>query len=143
MQVRQDGKDVLMRLDPGEEMVGTLKNWALDNGVPSATITGLGAVADVSLGYFDLTNREYIEIPVPREVEIVSLDGSLASMDGEPHVHIHVVVSSSGGSCVAGHLFRATISITAELHLTILQKPIKRLRCPKTGVLLWDLNEEE
>ena len=140
MQVRREGKDVLMRMDPGEEMVGTLLQWARENGVPSAVITGLGAVEDVSLGYFDLKAGHYVEIPVPRHVEIVSLDGSLAVMDGEPHLHLHVTVSSSGGSCVAGHLFKATISITAELHLTLLQQPIKRFKDPKTGVLLWDLS---
>lgn len=139
MQVRREGNDVLMRIDPGEEMVEMLVKWARENGVPSAIITGLGAVRDVSLGYFDLNAGHYVEIPVPRHVEIVSLDGSLAAMDGEPHVHLHVVVSSSGGSCVAGHLFKATISITAELHLTLLQHPIKRIKDPKTGVLLWDL----
>jgi uncharacterized protein len=140
MQVRREGKDVLIRMDPGEEMVDSLIAWARENGVPSAIIAGLGALRDGSLGYFDLNAGRYVEIPVPRHVEIVSLDGSLAVMDGEPHVHLHVVVSSSGGSCVAGHLFKATISITAELHLTLLQQPIKRVKDPGTGVLLWDLS---
>jgi predicted DNA-binding protein with PD1-like motif len=141
MQVLRDNSEVLIRMDPGEEMVETLLQWARFNGCPSATITGLGAVRDVSLGYFDLNKRKYVEIPVPREVEIVSLDGSLATMEGDPHTHLHVVVSSSGGTCVAGHLFSAVISITAELHLTILSKHIKRKRDPETGVLLWDLTE--
>jgi len=141
MQVLRDGRQVLIRMDPGEEMIETLTRWARSNGSPSATITGLGAVRDVSLGFFDLKKRRYAEIPVPREVEIVSLDGSLATMEGEPHVHLHVVVSSSGGSCVAGHLFKAVVSITAELHLTVLDKPIHRIRDPETGVLLWDLSE--
>lgn len=139
MQVKIDGKDVLLRLDPGEEMISTLTKWAKENNIPSAIITGLGAARDVKLGYFDLNEGKYIEIPVPRHVEIVSLDGSIAQLNNEPHCHIHVTVSSSGGSTVAGHLFQAVISITAELHLTILREPIKRVVDPATGVLLWDL----
>ena len=140
MQVRIDGKDVLMRLDPGEEMISTISSWAKENDVRSAVISGLGAVRDVRLGYFDLNDGKYIEIPVSRHVEIVSLDGSIALLDGEPHLHIHVTVSSSGGGTIAGHLFQAVVSITAELHLTILREPIKRVKDPSTGILLWDLS---
>jgi uncharacterized protein len=140
MQVRIDGKDVLMRLDPGEEMVSIITKWAKDNHIPSAVISGLGAVRDVRLGYFDLNDGKYIEIPVARHVEIVSLDGSIALLDGEPHLHMHVTVSSSGGGTIAGHLFQAVISITAELHLTILKEPIKRVKDPVTGILMWDLS---
>ena len=140
MQVRRDGKDVLIRLDPGEEMIETLTRWAKNNDVPSAIITGLGAIREVRLGYFDLNDGKYIEIPVPRHVEIVSLDGSIAQLNGEPHCHIHVTVSSSGGGTIAGHLFQAVVSITAELHLTILKEPIKRVKDTATGVLLWDLS---
>ncbi|MEJ2421553.1 MAG: DUF296 domain-containing protein [Acidobacteriota bacterium] len=139
MQVRREGKDVLFRLDPGEELVGELVHWARKSAIPSAVMTGLGAVRDVHLGYFDLDARKYVKIPVPRHVEIVSLDGSIGVLDDEYHAHVHVTVSSSGGNCVAGHLFQAMVSITAEIHMTVLQEPLRLVRQPETGILLWDL----
>ena len=45
-------------------------------------ITAIGALSDVTLGYFDRGSRQYQKIPLGEQVEVLSLLG-VVTLDGE------------------------------------------------------------
>ena len=114
----QGEKTYALIFDTGDEAMGGLAEFARQNKLGASRITAIGAFRDVVLGYFDWDTKEYKKIPVREQVEVLSLIGDVALQDGEPKVHVHVVVGRSDGSTRGGHLVEAHVRPTLEVILT-------------------------
>lgn len=119
-----DGKVYLLRFDRGEEVMMHLLNWARERRLEGAFLSGLGAIENPHLGYFDAEKRSYIDKEFEGEFEIASLCGNLswdADEEGEgepepkPIAHIHVVISGPNFLAFGGHLYSAVVSGTVEI----------------------------
>jgi predicted DNA-binding protein with PD1-like motif len=126
--------------DKGDEPVGELERFARDHGVTAASFTGIGAFEEVVLGYFDRGRKEYEEIPVREQVEVLSLAGDVAVADGEPKVHAHVVLGKRDGTAHGGHLLRGRVWPTLEVILTESRAELRKTHDPETGLALIDLS---
>jgi len=79
-------------LKTGEEVFGSLSDFAKRERISAAQLTGIGALSDVELKYFDWDKKKCEVIPVREQVEVASLIGDVAlSPEGEPALHAHVV----------------------------------------------------
>jgi predicted DNA-binding protein with PD1-like motif len=107
----------VLRLDPGERVIDALCGFASERGVKSGVISGIGGIKDVVLGYFDLDAKAYLKRKLDGIYEMVSLAGNVSMIEGKPFVHAHAVVSGPDMAALSGHLFGATVAITAELYL--------------------------
>lgn len=132
----RDGARHLLRLDRGEEVLGSLVDFAAREKLPGAALAGVGAVEQTELGYFDLRRREYLRRVFAGEMELLSLSGNITWWSGEPVVHAHVVLGGPDYTTVGGHLFRATIAVTAEIVVTTLDAPLERDIDERTGLKL-------
>jgi uncharacterized protein len=84
-----------------------------------AQITGIGALSDAELNYFDWDKKIYNKIAVEEQVEVASLLGDVALVpDGAPTLHLHIVVGRRDGTALAGHLGKAHVRPTLETVLT-------------------------
>ncbi len=133
-----DGRWALV-FDKGDEPVGELERFAREQGVTAASFTGIGAFEEVVLGYFDRERKEYEEIPVREQVEVLSLAGDIALAEGEPKVHAHVVVGKRDGTAHGGHLLRANVWPTLEVVLASSPAELRKSHDPETGLALIDL----
>lgn len=136
------GERVLaLRFDEGEEIVDTLLGVAAREGITAAGITGIGALSDVTLGYFDLDRRDYLENEVGDQVEVLCLVGNLAEFEGKPKLHAHIVVGKRDGTTMGGHLMQGHVRPTLELIVSEAPAHLKRRTDPKTGLALLDLEK--
>lgn len=137
----QDGqKTYVLIFDTGDEFVSGLTDFARDNGLDAASLTALGAFSGVTLGYFDMEEKDYEKIPVGEQVEVVSLVGTVApGEDGEPQVHAHVVVGRSDGTTRGGHLLEARVRPTLEVVLVESPAHLRRRTDEETGLPLIEL----
>lgn len=129
----------LLRLEIGEKLPLALEDFCRDRSLPAATAEGLGALADVTLGYFDLASKTYERTELPGSWELLSLFADVATWEGKLFAHTHVVLS--GADCVArgGHLFEGTVSVTAEIRVWTIARPLSRRMHPDIGLHLWDI----
>lgn len=58
----------------------------------AASLTGIGAFSVVTLDFFDRARRDCTRRVIREQVEVVSLIGNFVLDQGEPRVHVHVVV---------------------------------------------------
>src|SRR5215831_3868454 len=80
-------------METGDEAMGCLQTFVEKERISAAQITGIGALSDARLNYFDWEKREYQPIPVAEQVEVASLVGDVAlPPEGKPALHIHVVL---------------------------------------------------
>jgi uncharacterized protein len=112
--------------ETGNEVVESLKSFAVNNGVTAAHFTGIGAFSSVVLGYFDWEKKEYLPIPVKEQVELVSLIGDITIEKEKPIIHAHAIVARRDGTTAGGHLLEAHVRPTLELVLT--ESPVHLMR---------------
>ena len=70
-----------------------------------------------SPGYFDWLKKDYTRIPIEEQVEVLALVGDI-TLNDEPKLHTHVVVSKADGTAHGGHLLEAHVRPTLEVIIT-------------------------
>jgi predicted DNA-binding protein with PD1-like motif len=130
------GTRLLVRLDRGEEVLASLAALCSEQGIACASLTGIGAVRDAELGYYDLESFTYATRSVPEVCELVSLVGNVALVDGAPFVHAHATLGDRELRLVGGHLVRATVAVTAEIFLDVHEGELERALDPEVRLKL-------
>ncbi len=136
MKVFASSAGLIVRLDPGEEILSTLTALVLQEKIEGAVISGIGAVKNTVVGYFNLHTREYQQVELPEDLELVSFMGNLTWTGGEPFIHAHVTLSDSGCSARGGHLFSSEIAVTGEFVIQPTGLRLEREHDPRTGLNL-------
>lgn len=135
MLYNRSGNDIVLRLDPGEEVCASVLAVAKKENIPCASVSAIGATNDFTVGVFDLTKKSYDLFKYDDgNYEIASLTGSLSTMNGEPYQHLHMVCAGGKGQVAAGHLVSATISLTAEIMIHVIDMKAERVKNPDIGI---------
>lgn len=127
-------------LDPGDEAIAQLKGFAAAHHLAAAHFTGIGAFANVTVGWFDLQKQSYQPIEIAEQVEVLSLIGDVAESDGKPALHTHICVGKRDGSAHGGHLMRGTVRPTLELIVIESPAHLRKTFRPEFGIALIDLD---
>ena len=78
--------------DTGDAVAAGLLEFAKQQKIGAARFTAIGALRELTLGYFDWDKKEYEKIPVREQVEVLSLVGNLVTSKEGPKLHAHIVV---------------------------------------------------
>ena len=130
MEHTRSGNDLFVRLDPGDEIHSSLQKLADDIGFNAAAITsGIGRTRDNTYGFMNeegVYQRRELDSPS----ELVSLSGNVArTEEGAAFTHIHCCWSDDDNNVHAGHMFRSTVHVVAEIHMRIMTDAMM-MRCP-------------
>ncbi len=131
-----------LRLKRGEPVIESMTRFAREQEITAAQISGIGAVSGVTLGYFDLTRREYNRKKFDGVYELLNLAGNISLVDGEPFVHAHIVLANPDYQVIGGHLFEAEVAVTVEIVLRVFPQKINRKFDPEVNLKLWDLGSD-
>ncbi|MBQ3276505.1 MAG: DNA-binding protein [Oscillospiraceae bacterium] len=141
MEYQRFGNTIYLRLDRGDEVVAAIRRLAEAEGVKLASVTGLGATDDFTVGIFDTAEKQYHALHYTGAHEITSLVGSVNTMNGEHYSHLHMTASDISGAVVGGHLNRARISATAEIVIVVTDGTVDRFRDEAVGLNLYQFPE--
>lgn len=129
-----------MVFDQGDEVLENLLAFARQHRLTAASFTGLGALSDAVLGYFDWETKEYRRIPIEEQVEVLNLTGNVAlAGDGGPKLHAHIVLGKADGTAHGGHLLEAHVRPTLEVIVTESPAHLQRRTDPESGLALIQL----
>ena len=135
----QPGRVFLGRLPAEGDIIAALGEFCQQQGIRTGWLSAIGTVRQAEVGYFDHQRGEYLHIEVAEFMEIVSCQGNVSLKDGQPSVHLHVVLSDAAGHTVAGHLFDSTVFV-GEFYLQEVEGPdLVRQPDPASGLSLWNL----
>lgn len=132
-----DKDTIYLRIDKGEEVCSSLLKIAKELNINSASISGLGASNEFTVGVFDLDKKEFIGNNFKTEYEITNLTGNLSLKDNLPYLHLHGTFANLK-EVVGGHVTKCIISLTAEMVIKKTNKKINRFFDNETGLNLWD-----
>jgi len=131
----------IARLEPGEEIIASLSSFVKARAIGTASISGIGAAGELSIGYFDRSKKEYIKKGLSGEYEILSLTGNVSHFGGEPWIHVHVVLSGADFAALGGHLFSGKVTVTVELALVVSDERIERKEDAASGFRRLELEQ--
>jgi uncharacterized protein len=117
----QGTRTFVVALEAGDPMIESIVRFAAEHELAASEFTAIGALASARLAYFDPARRDYVDIPLEEQLEMASLNGRITrpeGREGDPHLHVHCVLSRRDGSAVAGHLIEAEVRPTAEVFIT-------------------------
>lgn len=122
--------------ETGDEPMSGLVDFAKSMDLRGARITAIGAFKEATLAYFDWEKKEYLDIPVGGQVEVLSLLGDVALKDEEPAVHVHCVLGRRDGTTVGGHLKAAHVRPTLEVIIDEQPEHLRKRHDPESGLAL-------
>lgn len=127
-------------LGSGEEAFAALTHIARKLGMAAASLTAIGAFEKATVGWFDIERKTYKKIEVQEQCEVLSAIGDVAvGDDGQPSLHLHVVLGLADGTTRGGHLLAATVRPTLEVVMTETPVVLRRTKRPELGIALIDL----
>ncbi len=137
MDYRRFGHTVVMRIDRGEEILTQLRAMAEKEQIRLASVRALGAVGDFTVGVFRTGEKKYYANRFTGDYEIVSLTGTISTMDGAYYAHLHMSAGDEQGRVVGGHLNEAIVSATCEVVVAIIGGRVDRAFDPEVGLNLF------
>ncbi|MEN2975239.1 MAG: DUF296 domain-containing protein [Candidatus Caldarchaeales archaeon] len=121
MEYRRIDDKVIVRLDPGDEIVGKLEELRSREGL-NGFFYGIGTVNYLKLGFYDLKTRRYIEKEFYEDLEVTCLLGNI----GRDGVHSHITVTDRDYRALGGHLIEARVSGTLEMTIFTIKGELAR-----------------
>ena len=139
MEDRRFGNKIVARIDRGEEVCAKLLELAEAEDIRLASVSGIGASNDVTLGVFDTGTKYYNKsVCNDTDYELGSVTGTLSRQNGAPYLHLHAVIGSPVmGKCHAGHLNAAVVSATCELVIDVIDGEVGREFSDEIGLNLF------
>lgn len=136
MEYRVIEKTIFARLDPGEEILESLRRICEAQGVVLAEVNALGALREFSVGLFDVEAKQYHPNHFELPVEVTSLWGTVTTQDGAFYPHLHMSVADITGKEYGGHLQRGVVSATLEMVIRVLDGRVERQYSEEIGLNL-------
>lgn len=138
MDYRRFGSKIVARIDKGEEILEKLKEIALKENIKLAGVSALGATNDFTVGVYKVDEKKYYSNEFKGNFEIVSLTGTVNTMNGEFYSHIHMSAGSDRGEVFGGHLNKAVVSATCEMIIDIIDGRVDRRYSEEIGLNLFE-----
>ena len=137
MEYRRFENTIIARIDKGEEILDKVKEIALKENIKLASVQALGAISQFTVGVFKTDEKKYLANEVEGAFEIVSLTGTINTMDGEFYAHLHMSAGDEKGQVFGGHLNRARVSATCEMVITVIPGNVDRKYSEEIGLNLF------
>ncbi len=127
----------VLALEAGENAVESITAFAETHRLGATSLTGIGAFAKASLGYFNPATKEFRQNDIDEQTEVLSMIGNIAiQADGTHKMHVHVVLGCIDATTRGGHLIEASVRPTLEIVLEESPAHLARGVDAKSGLVL-------
>lgn len=132
-----DGRAAFVSLERGEDLLAGLNAAVAELGYRAATLQVIGGLDRGVVGYYDVQDDEYVPTTTGH-VEIAAGLGNVSMRDGEPFIHLHLVVSDRDGRALGGHAMEGCTAFVVEAYLRSLDgEPPVRSDVPGMALKVW------
>ncbi len=111
---KKSGGRYIVSIDNHTEIVSALSAFCDETKIRSGAISGIGAVSELTLRFFNPDTKAYEDKCFKEQMEIANLIGNISTLDGKVYLHLHVTAGRSDYSAIAGHLLSAVLNGAGE-----------------------------
>ena len=109
----------LLTLEPGDELVRCLIQFAREQELDAAVVNGIGSISEAELGAGGGRERDHRRRTLAEPLEACSLTGTVTLLDGEPFPHLHGTFARADHSLLGGHVYQAVCAASVELVIQV------------------------
>ena len=143
MDYRNFNNMIYIRMDRGDEIIGTIIDICKKEHISSAIFSGIGGCQKAEIQTFIPETGTFETQTIGGMLELVSLNGNIVTDENDGYFHhTHAMFSykvDGEHHTAAGHIKSITVLYTAEIELRpVIGGTIKRKFDPETGTGFWD-----
>ena len=138
MNYKIDENKVYLSIDRGEYVNASFLKICQDNNFEFTSITGIGAILDPEVGFYDLDKKDYIKKQFLGDYELTSLIGNVTIKENQHFVHSHITFTDIDFKAFGGHLFDCRVAVAAEFVLCVGNQKVIREYNNDVGLHLWN-----
>ncbi|MFB6101785.1 MAG: PPC domain-containing DNA-binding protein [Haloplanus sp.] len=113
--------EYLVAIEAGDDWREAIEQFADDEGVTAAWLTGMGTVRDADLWHYDPAADEHRSVRFDEPLSVASCVGTVTGGD-EPFARTHAVLSRPSGQALGGYLNAAT-AVEGAVYLRAMAEP--------------------
>ncbi len=129
-------KPFILVLRLGDNLHESVVRAADKMNLKSASISGLGALDDVTVAYYHLDRKEYTTKLFKGMFELISMNGNISFAEGKRTAHIHAALGQPDYSVVGGHIMDGIVGPTCEITVIPFASKIQRQQDDNIGLKL-------
>ena len=131
---------IVGRIMPGEDVIDSVKELVKEYKINAGLVNVIGALNKATIGFFSVGTKEYSFTTFEEDFELLNASGNVSHKDGEPIIHLHILLGREDSSTIGGHLSQPSIvSVTGEVYIYEIDKKLIRANDPQFDLSLLDL----
>lgn len=131
----------IVSIQDKSSVMGALMDFIITQKIKAGQITGIGAVNEATLRFFDPTTKKYVDKIFEEQMEVSNLSGNVSEVNGLPMLHLHITLGRRDYSAVAGHLLEAKIRGAGEFFVYPLDNKVVKVKNNEVGLNFYDFNQ--
>ncbi|MDH6253788.1 putative DNA-binding protein with PD1-like motif [Chryseobacterium sp. H1D6B] len=122
-------------------IVETLTDFVTAQNIKAGQITGIGAVSEATLRFFQPSSKQYVDKKFSEQMEISNISGNVSELEGKPLLHLHITLGRQDYTALAGHLLDAEIRGAGEFFFYPLNTAVIKTKNEEAGINFYDLEK--
>ena len=134
-------KVYIVSIQNNYHIVETLTDFIKDQDIQAGEVTGIGAVSEATLRFFNFETKTYVDKTFREQMEVTNISGNVSVIEGNPVLHLHITLGRENYTALAGHLLEATIHGAGEFIFYPLPARVIKTKDKDTGINLYDFEK--
>ena len=128
---------IIEKLNYGEDLISEIRRVCKKKNVNSGWFNAIGALKNVTYGFYDQKLKEYKELLYKNPCEITSCIGNISILEDRIFVHAHINFADENGNVKGGHFYKGKV-FAAEVVIFPYDRILRRKFDKVTGLKLWN-----
>lgn len=138
---RKADKIYIVSIENHSNIVETLTDFIMDQKIRAGEVTGIGAVSEATLRFFNPATKKYVDKTFKEQMEVTNISGNVSEIEGKLTLHLHITLGREDYTALAGHLLEAKIQGAAEFIFYPLNTRVVKIKNEETGINLYDFEK--
>ncbi|MET3036658.1 PPC domain-containing DNA-binding protein [Chryseobacterium sp. NRRL B-14859] len=131
----------IVSVENGSRIVETLTDFVKNQNILAGEVTGIGAVREATLRFFNPSTKNYADKTFKEQMEVTNISGNVSETEGKPLLHLHITLGREDYTALAGHLLDATVQGAAEFIFYPLNTRVIKVKNEDIGINLYDFEK--
>jgi predicted DNA-binding protein with PD1-like motif len=122
-------------------IVETLTDFVQNEHIQAGEVTGIGAVNEATLRFFNPSTKKYVDKTFKEQMEVTNISGNISEVEGKTMLHLHITLGREDYTALAGHLLEASVQGAAEFIFYPLNTRVVKVKDEEVGINFYDFEQ--
>ncbi|PWN71552.1 DNA-binding protein [Chryseobacterium phosphatilyticum] len=131
----------IVSINNHSNVVEALTDFIQNQRIYAGEVTGIGAVSEATLRFFNPIKKNYVDKTFNEQMEISNISGNVSEIAGKQTLHLHITLGREDYTALAGHLLEAKISGAGEFIFYPLDTRMVKTKNEDIGINFYDFEK--